>query len=175
MTDPAARYSALFARRAAKPVAALFRAGAASSQDVIPLTYGFPDPGSFPFAALAAASGRVLDDGGDTALQYGPIAGDERFREHVAERLQGDGLDVAADNIIVTSGGSQGIQLVTELVVDPGDAVIVEAPSFIGARSRRFATPGRNCTKCRLMTSGCGPTSWQRCLPSSTRPASSRS
>ena len=114
-------------------MAALFRAGAASPQEVIPLTYGFPDPGSFPFADLAAASGRVLDNGGDTALQYGPIAGDERFREHVAERLQGDGLDVAADNIIVTSGGSQGIQLVTELVVDPGDAVIVEAPSFIGA------------------------------------------
>ena len=42
-------------------------------------------------------------------------------------------FDVSADNIIVTSGGSQGIQLVTEMVVDPGDAVIVEAPSFIGA------------------------------------------
>ena len=133
MTDPAARYAALFARRAAKPVAALFRAGAASPQEVIPLTYGFPDPGSFPLADLAAASGRVLDDGGDTALQYGPIAGDERFRDHVVERLQDDGLDVSADNIIVTSGGSQGIQLVTEMVVDPGDAVIVEAPSFIGA------------------------------------------
>ena len=133
MTDPAARYSALFARRAATPVAALFRAGAASPQEVIPLTYGFPDPGSFPFADLVAASGRVLDDGGDTALQYGPIAGDERFRDHVVERLQDDGLDVSADNIIVTSGGSQGIQLVTEMVVDPGDAVIVEAPSFIGA------------------------------------------
>ena len=75
----------------------------------------------------------MLDDGGDTALQYGPIAGDERFRDHVVERLQPDGLPVSADNIIVTSGGSQGIQLVTEMVVDPGDAVIVEAPSFIGA------------------------------------------
>ena len=133
MTDPAARYSALFARRAATPVEALFRAGAASPQDVIPLTYGFPDPGSFPIADLAAAAGRVLDDGGDTALQYGPIAGDERFRDHVVERLRGDGLAVSADNIIVTNGGSQSIHLVTEMVVDPGDAVIVEAPTFVGA------------------------------------------
>ncbi len=133
MTDPAARYSALFARRAATPVEALFRAGAASPQDVIPLTYGFPDPGSFPIADLAAAAGRVLDDGGDTALQYGPIAGDERFRDHVVERLRGDGLAVSADNIIVTNGGSQSIHLVTEMVVDAGDAVIVEAPTFVGA------------------------------------------
>ena len=54
MNDPAARYAALFARRAAKPVAALFRAGAASPQEVIPLTYGFPDPGSFPYDDLVA-------------------------------------------------------------------------------------------------------------------------
>ncbi|MAG34884.1 MAG: aminotransferase [Dehalococcoidia bacterium] len=132
-SDPAASYAPLFARRAAYPVPVLFRAGAASRQEVIPLTYGFPDPGSFPFADLVEATARALDEGGETALQYGPIAGDERFRAHVVERLRDDGLDVSADNIIVTSGGSQGIQLVTEMVVDPGDAIIVEAPTFIGA------------------------------------------
>ena len=126
-------YQPLLARRAARPVEALFRAGAASPQGVIPLTYGFPDPGSFPIAELIDAAARMLREHGREALQYGPIAGPEPFLDLLVRKLRLEGIDVGRDNLLVTSGGSQGIDLVTHLLVDPGDAIIVEAPTFIGA------------------------------------------
>ena len=126
-------YSSLFARRAAKPAPALFRAGAASPPNIIPLTYGFPDPGSFPIEELVTAATRVLREQGKDALQYGPIQGPEAFRELLVQKLAGEGVAVEKDNLLITVGGSQGIDLVGHLFVDPGDVVIVEAPTFIGA------------------------------------------
>ncbi|MBI3973830.1 MAG: PLP-dependent aminotransferase family protein [Chloroflexi bacterium] len=126
-------YQPLFARRAAKPVPALFRAGAASPQGVIPLTYGFPDPGSFPIEPLIEAATRMLRERGRDALQYGPIAGPEPFLDLLVEKLGREGIPANRDNLLVTSGGSQGIDLVTHLLVDPGDSIVVEAPTFIGA------------------------------------------
>jgi len=123
----------LLARRAAKEVPALFRAGAASPRGVIPLTYGFPDPGSFPIESLVEATARVLRDEGHEALQYGPIAGPRPLLALLVAKLAAEGLAVSEDNLLVTAGGSQGIDLITHLLVDPGDPVIVEAPTFIGA------------------------------------------
>ncbi len=132
-TPPPMQYDRLYARRAAQPVPALFRAGAASPAGVIPLTYGFPDPGSFPIEALVAASAQVLRAHGRDALQYGPIAGPEPLLDLLVRKLHAEGIEASLDNLLVTSGGSQGIDLVTHLLVDPGDRVIVEAPTFIGA------------------------------------------
>jgi 2-aminoadipate transaminase len=126
-------YQALFANRASKPAPALFRAGAAIPPGVIPLTYGFPDPGSFPIEALVEAATRVLREQGKDALQYGPIQGPEAFRRLLAAKLQGEGVQADPENILVTVGGSQGIDLVGHLFVNPGDVVLVEAPTFIGA------------------------------------------
>ena len=70
---------------------------------------------------------------GRDALQYGPIAGPPPFVDLVLAKLGAEGLRVSAQNLLVTVGGSQGIDLVTHLLVDPGDVVIVEAPTFIGA------------------------------------------
>ena len=70
---------------------------------------------------------------GRDALQYGPIAGPPPFVDLVLAKLGAEGLSVTAQNLLVTVGGSQGIDLVTHLLVDPGDVVIVEAPTFIGA------------------------------------------
>ncbi len=129
MTD----FQPLLARRATRAAPALFRAGAASPPGVIPLTYGFPDPGSFPIDALVETAGRMLQRSGRDALQYGPIAGPPAFVELLVAKLGAEGIAVTADNLLVTVGGSQGIDLVTHLLVDPGDVVIVEAPTFIGA------------------------------------------
>lgn len=126
-------YQPLFARRAAKPVPALFRAGAASPAGVIPLTYGFPDPGSFPIEALIAAATTMLRREGQDALQYGPIAGPEPFLDLLVRKLAAEGIPAGAQNLLVTAGGSQGIDLVGHLLIDPGDPIIVEAPTFIGA------------------------------------------
>jgi 2-aminoadipate transaminase len=126
-------YQPLLARRAAEEAPALFRAGAASPPGVIPLTYGFPDPGSFPIADLVATAERMLHASGKDALQYGPIAGPGPFVELLVAKLAGEGIPATEDNLLVTVGGSQGIDLVTHLLVDPGDAIVVEAPTFIGA------------------------------------------
>ncbi len=126
-------YQSLFSSRAAKPAPALFRAGAAIPPGVIPLTYGFPDPGSFPIEALVEAATRVLREQGKDALQYGPIQGPEAFRALLVAKLRAEGIQAGAENILVTVGGSQGIDLVGHLFVNPGDVVLVEAPTFIGA------------------------------------------
>lgn len=126
-------YQPLFATRASKAAPALFRAGAAIPPNVIPLTYGFPDPGSFPIEALIAAATRVLRDQGGEALQYGPIQGPEAFRRLLVQKLASEGVNVSPENVLVTVGGSQGIDLVGHLFIDPGDIVLVEAPTFIGA------------------------------------------
>ncbi|HEX2515730.1 MAG TPA: PLP-dependent aminotransferase family protein [Chloroflexota bacterium] len=126
-------YQPLLARRAAREAPALFRAGAASPPGIIPLTYGFPDPGSFPIEELIETAAHMLRRQGRDALQYGPIAGPPPFVDLVLAKLGAEGLRVSAQNLLVTVGGSQGIDLVTHLLVDPGDVVIVEAPTFIGA------------------------------------------
>ncbi|MDQ3700837.1 MAG: PLP-dependent aminotransferase family protein [Chloroflexota bacterium] len=126
-------YEALLARRVAAELPALFRAGSAAPKGVIPLTYGFPDPGSFPVEALIEATARTLRTRGHEALQYGPIAGPEPFLDLLVAKLRLEGLEVGHENLVVTAGGSQGIDLITHLLVDPGDAVVVEAPTFIGA------------------------------------------
>ncbi|HEX2036439.1 MAG TPA: PLP-dependent aminotransferase family protein [Chloroflexota bacterium] len=126
-------YQPLLARRVATELPALFRAGSAAPQGVIPLTYGFPDPLSFPIEVLVEAAARVLRSQGHEALQYGPIAGPEALLDLLVTKLGGEGISVTRDNLLVTSGGSQGIDLITHLLVDPGDAIVVEAPTFIGA------------------------------------------
>jgi 2-aminoadipate transaminase len=126
-------YQPLLARRAAREAPALFRAGAASPPGIIPLTYGFPDPGSFPIEELIETAATMLRRQGRDALQYGPIAGPPPFVDLVLAKLGAEGLSVSAQNLLITVGGSQGIDLVTHLLVDPGDVVIVEAPTFIGA------------------------------------------
>lgn len=126
-------YQPLYARRAAKPVEALFRAGSAAPAGVIPLTYGFPDPGSFPIEELVEAAARMLRTRGKDALQYGPIAGPEPFLDLLVAKLAGEGIAATHDNLLVTAGGSQGIDLVAHLLLNPGDTMVVEAPTFIGA------------------------------------------
>src|SRR5688500_5879193 len=126
-------YQPLFASRAAKPAPALFRAGAASPPNIIQLTYGFPDPGSFPLDALLAAATKVLKDHGKEALQYGPIQGPESLLQLLTQQLAQENIQTAPENILVTVGGSQGIDLIAHLFVNPGDVVIVEGPTFIGA------------------------------------------
>lgn len=101
---------------------------------ILSLAYGFPDPTSFPYREIGEASQRLMQSQATDALQYGPVAGPEPLREFVAEWLaQTEGITVGADNIIITSGASQGIVLATQLLVPAGGCVIVESPTFIGA------------------------------------------
>lgn len=102
--------------------------------DVINFVYGLPDAASFPTDELVETVGHVLRKEGTVALQYGSGRGSQALLEVLAARMsEADGRDYGPEKLIVTSGSSQAIALMAELLVDRGDVVVVEAPTFIGA------------------------------------------
>jgi 2-aminoadipate transaminase len=102
------------------------------------MAYGNPDPALFPAEGIAAAAARVLADPERmaVALQYGAIQGQPELMALVAEKLRREeGIEVGQENIIITNGASAAIGLATRALIDEGDVVLVEAPSFPGALS----------------------------------------
>ena len=132
---PPVDWPALLAGRAARAgdkLTAILSLAAAT--DVITFSGGFPAPETFPAPLLDELLPRVLREGAGTALQYSPTEGLPRAREAVARLVadtQGRAVDPA--DVLVTSGGIEGLQLLTRMVLDPGDRVLVEAPSYLGA------------------------------------------
>jgi 2-aminoadipate transaminase len=100
---------------------------------ILSLAGGLPSPDSFPVAAVAEACSRVLRDEGPAALQYAASEGYGPLREWVAAQLQEQGLAVSAAQVLVTTGSQQGLDLVGKVLVDPGSAVAVEQPTYLGA------------------------------------------
>ena len=106
----------------------------AADPSVISLAGGNPNPELFPAEALADIAAKVLHESPVTALQYGITEGYGPLREAIKARLdRTEGIGTENDDLIVVSGGQQGIELVTKCLVNEGDVVIVEEPSFIGA------------------------------------------
>ena len=114
---------------------------ASQSPDLISFAIGQPDPDSFPTAQLEEVTRAVLARHSASALQYGPFQGEPRFRRFMADRLnEQEGLSLDPDQLAITNGSSQGIALITDLLVDPGDTVLLEGPTFLGAvRTFRLA------------------------------------
>ena len=99
---------------------------------VLSLAGGLPAPEGFPVERLRVASERALAGTGRygvAALQYGPTEGDDELRVLAAARLGA----AAAEEVLITTGSQQGLDLVARALVDPGDVVVVEAPSYLGA------------------------------------------
>jgi 2-aminoadipate transaminase len=94
---------------------------------------GYPDPSLFPMDDLAAVFADLLTPRHATALQYTASIGLPRLREQIAARLTGDGMPCDADDLLVLQGGQQGLDLVAKLLLNPGDLVVVENPTFLGA------------------------------------------
>ncbi|NEE03142.1 aminotransferase-like domain-containing protein [Phytoactinopolyspora halotolerans] len=97
--------------------------------DVISFAGGLPSPDLFPTTTIGAATERVLRRHGATALQYSTTEGHPPLREWVAARY----ANVAADDVQIVSGSQQGLDLVAKCYLDPGDAVVVAAPTYTGA------------------------------------------
>src|SRR5207247_667843 len=90
---------------------------------------GFPDPESYPFKELVAATESMLDAEGRDAMNYGAPLGYQALRELVAEKsARYQGFAPSPDNVLIVNGSSHGIALAAELLVDPGDPIVVEAP-----------------------------------------------
>jgi 2-aminoadipate transaminase len=101
--------------------------------DVLSFAGGLPAPEAFPVEAMARAHAEVLAKNGAAALQYGPTEGHAPLRAWIAERMTSRGLPATAEQVLITTGSQQGIDLVGKTLLDPGDLVAVEAPSYLAA------------------------------------------
>jgi 2-aminoadipate transaminase len=106
----------------------------AEGGDVISLAGGLPDPAVFPLDRIRESMERVLKEEGAAALNYGPNPGFTKLREWIAERMgRVENVGLSSSNVLVTSGGLEGLNLVSMAMLDPGDTVLVEAPTYLAA------------------------------------------
>jgi 2-aminoadipate transaminase len=103
--------------------------------DAVALAFGFPFPDSFPQAELTDAVETVFAEEGAQALQYGGGAYADRLQDVVRDRAAERGVDAAPDEVTITNGATHAIDSVCQAFLDPGDAIVVEAPTFMGALS----------------------------------------
>ncbi len=106
----------------------------AGATDVITFSGGFPDPATFPSEVLGAIASKLLAEDVAVALQYSPTEGLPGLRDYVAGRLESlQGRRPAAGELMITSGGIDCMELIAKSMVDTGDVVVVEAPTYLGA------------------------------------------
>jgi 2-aminoadipate transaminase len=101
--------------------------------EVISLAGGLPDTSTFPAETFAAQMTRIAQESTAEALQYGPTEGFAETVDCIVQVMGAEGMLVDPDDVLVTTGGQQAIDLVTRTLVDPGDVVIAEAPTYPGA------------------------------------------
>jgi 2-aminoadipate transaminase len=107
---------------------------AGSPPGVLSMTGGFPNPATFPTDELDEIAARLVREDAAVALQYAPCAGIPSVREYLIDRQeQVQGRRPERSELIVTSGGMECIALMCQALIDPGDAIAVEAPSYLGA------------------------------------------
>lgn len=100
--------------------------------DVISFAGGLPSPETFPVKAIENISCKVLREKGTLALQYGPTEGEKSLREEIAKWLRREDSAIKANNILVTTGSQQGLDIISKVFLDPEDVIIVELPTYIG-------------------------------------------
>jgi 2-aminoadipate transaminase len=101
--------------------------------EIISFAGGLPSPKGFPIDIINSAFDRVLQQNGQSALQYGPTEGYAPLRAWVAEDLKRVGAKVSPDEVLIVSGSQQALDMLGKLFVDPGSKVLLEAPSYLGA------------------------------------------
>jgi 2-aminoadipate transaminase len=129
------RYAALFAQRTKVMRSSAMRDLMALTErdDVISLAGGLPDTSTFPPDSYAALMRTVAVDSCARALQYGPTEGFARLKDCIALVMAAEGMEIDTDEVLVTAGGQQVIDLVCKTLVDPGDVIVAEAPTYPGA------------------------------------------
>lgn len=104
-----------------------------SDPDVISFGGGYPDPEVFPIEQLAEIFGSVIREQGRQALQYATSEGLPALRQKLVERMKKANIECSLDNLIMVQGGQQGLDLMAKMLVNPGDVIITERPTFLGA------------------------------------------
>lgn len=129
------RYAALFASRTRVMTSSVMRDLMAITErpEVISLAGGLPDTASFPGEEMARVMGQVARENSARALQYGPTDGLASTREAIAQVMAWQGASVEPGDVLVTTGGQQAIDLVCKALIDPGDVIVAEGPTYPGA------------------------------------------
>src|SRR4051794_24328015 len=129
------RYAGLFAERTGVMRSSAMRdlMAITARPEVISLAGGLPDTSTFPPQTFAAQMTRIAQKSAAEALQYGPTEGFEETVDCILQVMGAEGMLPDPEDVIVTTGGQQAIDLVTKTLIDPGDVVICEAPTYPGA------------------------------------------
>ncbi|HEX3174290.1 MAG TPA: PLP-dependent aminotransferase family protein [Solirubrobacterales bacterium] len=129
------RYAGLFAERTSVMRSSAMRdlMAITARPEVISLAGGLPDTSTFPAGTFAAQMTKIAQESAAEALQYGPTEGFAETVDCIIEVMGAEGMLPDPDDVIVTTGGQQAIDLVCKTLVDPGDVVVCEAPTYPGA------------------------------------------
>ncbi len=125
------RYSARTRGMTASEIRALF--AVASRPEVVSLAGGMPNLSALPMDAVGDVVARLVQERGSVALQYGSGQGDATLRDQICSVMALEGIAAHPDDVVVTTGSQQALDLVTRILIDPGDVVLAEAPSYVGA------------------------------------------
>ncbi len=124
-----------FANRAAhmKPseIRSLF--AVASRPEIVSLAGGMPNLSAFPMSMMADVVQKLVLTNGAEALQYGSGQGHPKLRDQICDVMALEGIRANPDDVLVTTGSQQALDLISRIFIDPGDVVLVEAPSYVGA------------------------------------------
>jgi 2-aminoadipate transaminase len=124
-------YAARTEGMTASEIRALF--AVASRPEVVSLAGGMPYLQALPLDVVGRSLAKLVAERGAVALQYGSGQGDPRLRERILDVMAPNRVTAHPDDIVVTTGSQQAIDLVTRIFIDPGDVVVAEAPSYVGA------------------------------------------
>lgn len=128
-------YASSYAQRTqgmrASAVRALF--SVANRPEVVSLAGGMPNINDLPLQEIGASIGELIATRGPQAMQYGSGQGEPFIREQICEVMALEGVQAHPDDVTITAGSQQGLDLVTRIFCDPGDVVLAEAPSYVGA------------------------------------------
>jgi len=102
------------------------------SPDIISFAGGLPNPATFPIKELQDISNYILRNHGKEALQYGTTEGYRELRKILAERAYKDGIDATEENVLITGGSQQALDIIGKIFLEPGDTAIVGLPSYLG-------------------------------------------
>ncbi|MGH3344591.1 MAG: PLP-dependent aminotransferase family protein [Carbonactinosporaceae bacterium] len=125
------RYAARTRGMAASEIRALF--AVASRPEVVSLAGGMPYLNALPMDTVGSLVEQLVNERGGVALQYSSAQGDATLREQICEVMALEEIDAHPDDVVVTVGSQQALDLVTRIFIDPGDVIIAEAPSYVGA------------------------------------------
>jgi 2-aminoadipate transaminase len=128
---PAIRYAARMDVVRTSAIRELLKHG--SDPSIISFGGGYPDPALFPVDQLHAVFDDLLSGSDRSVMQYAVTDGLPSLRARIAARMAADGVACSTDEVIVLQGAQQGLSLVAQMLIDPGDVIVVEDPTFLGA------------------------------------------